>query len=90
MALSYVNPVQHLKKSKTGKYIIEYTHHTDGGLCIEVLSTQNIIWQNIKICFDVVCIKKEFPLKILPNFAIFQLKEEAIACFYRFSSNIGM
>ena len=87
MALSYVNPAQHFKKAKS---IIEYTHNTDGGLCIEVLSTQNIIWQNIKICFDVVCIKKEFPLKILLNFAIFQLKEEAIACFYSFSSNIGM
>ena len=84
MALSYVNPVQHLKISKTGKYIIEYTRYTNGGLCIEVVSTQNIIWQNIKICFDVVCIKKEFPLKILLNFAIFQLKEEAIACFIVF------
>ena len=89
-AVSNENPVQDLNENKTGKYIIEYTRYTDGGLCIEVVSTQNIIWQNIKICFDVVCIKKEFPLKVLLNFVIFQLKEEAIACFYRFSSNIGM
>ena len=60
MALSYVNPVQHFKKAKLANIFIEYTHYTDGGLCIEVLSTQNIIWQNIKICFDVVCIKKSF------------------------------
>ena len=82
MALSYVYPVQDLNKNKTGKYIIEYTRYTDAGLCIEVVSTQNINWQHIKICFDVVCIKKEFPLKILLNLVIFQQKEEAIASFY--------
>ena len=60
MAISYIYPVQDLNENKTGKYIIEYTRYTDGELCIEVVSTQNIIWQNIKICFDLVCIKKSF------------------------------
>ena len=63
MALSYVYPVQDSNRNKSGKYVIEYTRYTDGGLCIEVVSTKNIIWQHIKICFDLVCIKKSFHWK---------------------------